>query len=428
MAIWIKRIIFGFLLLILLLGIYYMSTLALHRFRGARANARLIPPAAVVEVTPAARDEEGLAQAQATAVASQPLSHITLVPISEGLTRPVALVHAYDDRLFVVEQAGRIRIIDKGELLPEPFLDIEHKVRNDPDRLWDEQGLLGLAFHPHFQENGHFYVNYTSESDGSTILARYQVDAADPNRADLLSETVMLNIGQPYADHNAGYLQFDRDGFLYMAAGDGGELGDLYGNGQNTGTLLSSILRLYVDANDTYAVPSTNPFVGDNEKRGEIWVYGLRNPWRFSFDRLTGDLYIADVGQTDWEELDFLPADSAGGENFGWSVFEGPACLDADQCDNGPFVEPIVTYGHGPGCAIVGGYVYRGQQFPSLAGNYFFADFCQGAIWSLLNRDGEWIQTEVYQDDIWISSFGEDVDGELYILDHRSGIAYQLQP
>ncbi len=424
--IWFKRITFGFLILVLLLATYYMLTLALRRFRAVRANSRVIPPAAVVEVTPVPIDED--AMAQATAVAIQPVTQITLVPVSDGLIRPVALAHAYDERLFIAEQAGRIRIIENGELLSEPFLDIQYKVGNDPNNIWDEQGLLGLAFHPQFQENGLFFVNYTNENDGSTILAHYQVDAADPNKANLLSESIMINLGQPYQDHNAGHLQFDRDGFLYMAAGDGGEWGDPHGNGQNPHTLLGSILRLHVDANDTYAVPSTNPFVGDNEKRGEVWAYGLRNPWRFSFDRLTGDVYIADVGQADWEELNFLPASEPGGANFGWDVVEGPICYDAETCDRSQFVEPIVTYDHSMGCAIVGGFVYRGQQFPELAGNYFFADFCQNIIWSLVNNNGEWLQNEVYQGDFRVSSFGEGVNGELYVLDHQGGTVYQIRP
>ena len=425
---WYRRITFGFLLLILLLAAVYMISLLLPRLRAIQVNSRPIPPAAIVEVTAVPTFEHAATQAQATAVASQPVTEIQLVPVTNGLTWPVALAHAYDDRLFIAEQAGRIRILDNGTLLPESFLDIQHKVRNDPERLWDEQGLLGLAFHPRFQENGLFFVNYTSENDGSTILAHYRVDATNPNRADPLSETVILSIGQPYDDHNAGHLQFDQDGFLYMAAGDGGDWGDPHGNSQNPGTLLGSILRLYVDANDTYTVPSTNPFVGDTSKRGEVWVYGLRNPWRFSFDRLTGDLYIADVGQALWEELNFLPGGGQGGENLGWNIVEGPACYDTENCDKSGFVEPIVTYEHNPGCAIVSGYIYRGLQFPSLAGNYFFADYCQGTIWSLMNSNGEWVQNEVYQDDIWLSSFGEDVNGELYVLAHRDGIVYQIQP
>ena len=424
-----KRIIFIFLLLILSLATIYMLTLLLPELQASRVNSQIVPPAAVIEVTPVPRDNSIISQAQATAVASQPVTEIQLVAISEGLAQPVALAHAYDDRLFVAEQAGVIRIIENGTLLSEPFLDIQHKVRNDPENLWDERGLLGLVFHPNFQENGLFFINYTSERDGSTILSRYRVDDTNPNQADLLSETVMLNIGQPYADHNAGHLQFDQDGFLYMAVGDGGDWGDRRENGQNPSTLLGNILRLHVDANDTYAVPSTNPFVGDTSKRGEIWVYGLRNPWRFSFDRLTRDLYIADVGQAVWEEVSFLPGGGQGGENLGWNITEGPVCYEADTCDKSKFIEPIVTYNHSTGaCAVVGGYVYRGQQFPSLVGNYFFADFCQGIVWSLINHNGEWLQNEVYRDDIWISSFGEDVDGELYVLDHRNGFVYQVQP
>jgi glucose/arabinose dehydrogenase len=428
--VWVKRIIFGFLLFILLIAGGYLGYLLLREFRASRANNRPVAVMPVVETGEEERPlEELAAMAQATAVANRPVEQIRLIEIVSGLDRPIALTHAYDDRLFILEQTGTIRVIVDGILLPEPFLDIKEKVRNDTENIWDEQGLLGLVFHPRYQENGRFFINYTSEEEGgSTILARYEVDANDPNRADPTSETIILNVGQPYADHNAGHLQFGADGFLYMALGDGGEWGDPRGNGQNTSTLLGNLLRLDVDSSDLYAVPASNPFAGDSSKRNEIWVYGMRNPWRFSFDRLTGDLYIADVGQANWEELDFLPAGQQAGANMGWNTVEGPACYDAESCDRSGFVEPIVTYDHSRGCAIVGGYVYRGTQLPRLAGSYFFADFCQGTIWSLMQRNGEWAQNEVYHGDIWVSSFGEDVNGELYVLDHRGGIVYQIRP
>ena len=346
---------------------------------------------------------------------------IDLTPIVEGgLTRPTYVTHAGDDRLFVVEQLGYIRIVKDGQLLEQPFLDIAEKVTTDGN----EQGLLSVAFHPDYKQNGQFFVNYTRSKDGATVTERYTVSKGDPDRADDQSGQVILTIAQPEANHNGGQLQFGPDGYLYIGMGDGGGQGDQHGsigNGQNRNSLLGKLLRIDVNNQDTYAVPPTNPF------HTEVWAYGLRNPWRFSFDRSTGDLYIADVGQDTYEEVDFQPAASKGGENYGWRIMEGLHCFNPQEgCDQSGLVLPIAEYRHDEGgCSITGGYVYRGLQYPVLDGAYFFGDYCSGIIWSLQSEGAEWQMTKRLESSVRISSFGEDVNGELYVIDH-SGAVYQL--
>jgi len=340
--------------------------------------------------------------------------------VDGGLIRPTDLTHAGDDRLFVVEQPGRIRIIKNGELLARPFLDITDRVSTSAN----EQGLLGLAFHPDYTANGQFFVNYTRRADGATVIERYAVSAADPDAADETSGKVILVIDQPESNHNGGGIAFGPDGYLYIGMGDGGGAGDRHGsigNGQNLNSLLGKLLRIDVTDQDTYAVPADNPF-GD-----EIWSYGWRNPWRFSFDRATGDLYIADVGQNQYEEVNFQPSDSPGGENYGWRIMEGSHCFNPREgCDQTGLILPVAEYSHAEGCSITGGYVYRGSRFPQLSGQYFFADYCLGTIWSL-QRDaaGRWQMTERLSPDIRVSSFGEDAAGELYVIDH-GGAVYRM--
>lgn len=354
----------------------------------------------------------------------QPATAIRLSPIVSGLARPTYLTHAFDGRLFVTEQAGRIWIIEDGQLLSEPFLDIRDRVGSAAN----EQGLLSIAFHPDYTENGRFFVDYTDQA-GHTVVARFQVAAGEPNRADRDSEFVLLKVDQPYANHNGGQLQFGPDGMLYVGLGDGGSAGDPQGNGQNPATLLGSLLRLDVDGQEPYQVPADNPFAGLADKAGEIWAFGLRNPWRFSFDRLTEDLIIADVGQGTWEEVDFQPASSAGGEDYGWNIMEGNHCYATSNCDTSGLVLPVAEYSHAEGgCSVTGGYVYRGSAFPELAGNYFFGDYCSGFIWSLVPQpDGTWLKTQVLDSQYNVASFGEDAEGELYVLDHSSGAVLQLQ-
>jgi glucose/arabinose dehydrogenase len=340
--------------------------------------------------------------------------------VQSGLTRPLYLTHAGDERLFVVEQRGIVRIIEDGELLSAPFLNIDGLVGDNAN----EQGLLSLAFDPAYAENGRFFVNYTN-NQGRTVISRFQV-SDDANTADADSEVTLLTVSQPFGNHNGGQLHFGPDGYLYVGMGDGGSGGDPQGNGQNSSTLLGSLLRLDVSG-DEYTTPDNNPFSGD-AGLSEIWAIGLRNPWRFSFDRLTGDIYIADVGQSIWEEVSFQSAASSGGENYGWNIMEGAHCYQSTDCDSEGLQMPIFEYNHDLGCSVTGGYIYRGQQFPELQGNYFVADYCTGIIWSLFQEaDGSWTNQQVLDSDLVVASFGEDAAGELYMIDHN-GSVWQIRP
>ncbi len=326
------------------------------------------------------------------------------------------LTHAGDGsgRLFLVEKAGRIRLIQDGQLRTQPFLDISDLVQASSS----EQGLLSVAFDPQFSENGEFYVNYTAKaSGGGTVVARYKV-TDDPNVADPGSGQAILEIPQPAPNHNGGQLQFGPDGYLYVGMGDGGSAGDPWGNAQNLNALLGKLLRLDVRGHAAYAIPTGNPFASSSDARPEIWAYGLRNPWRFSFDRQTGDLYIADVGQNAWEELNFQRAGSAGGQNYGWNTMEALTCYRANACDMDGKVLPVAEYSHEQGCSVTGGYVYRGREIPGLQGMYLYGDYCSGTVWGL-RPDGEdgWQSTVLLAGGANIASFGEDAQGELYVLD-----------
>jgi glucose/arabinose dehydrogenase len=318
-------------------------------------------------------------------------------------------------RLFIVEQSGRILIYQNGGVLPAPFLDIVQEVGS----AGNEQGLLGLAFHPRYTDNGLFFVNYTNR-DGNTVIARFHV-SGDPNTADATSETVLVSVEQPFPNHNGGVLAFGPDGYLYAGLGDGGSQGDPFGNGQRTDTLLGKILRLDVDSGDPYSIPADNPF------GNEIWAYGLRNPWRLSFDPATDNLYIGDVGQSAWEEIDFLPAGSPGGSNFGWNIMEGDQPYKGG--DQNGLIAPVATYGHSTspgGCSITGGYVYRGQNLPEWQGVYLYGDYCSGIIWGLIQSDGRWQNRVLFDTGFSISSFGVDETGELYLADLQGSI-YKLE-
>lgn len=341
-----------------------------------------------------------------------------------GLDKPVGLVSPMDgsERLFILEQEGVIRVVQRGVLLRQPFLDIRDRVGSRAP----EQGLLGLAFHPRFEENGHFYVNYT-DANGDTVIARFTVSRGDPNLADVSSEKVLLFVPQPYPNHNGGAVVFGPDGYLYLGLGDGGSGGDPQGNGQSTQTLLGKILRIDVDRGDPYAIPSDNPFA-QGGGLAEIWAYGLRNPWRITFDRVTGDLYIGDVGQNKWEEIDFLPFGSAGGVNFGWDYREGKHRFEGIAPPGIDLVDPVAEYDHSQGCSVTGGVVYRGQALPEWQGVYLYGDYCSGNIWGLLrNSDGTWQNARLFETGLRISSFGEDQAGEAYVLDHASGTVYRLE-
>jgi glucose/arabinose dehydrogenase len=336
---------------------------------------------------------------------------------------PLLVTHAGDGsgRLFVVEQGGTIRIVRDGRVATQPFLDVSSLTEGEGER-----GLLGLAFHPRYERNGRLFVNYTDNA-GDTVVAEYQ-RSQDENRAEPDSAQTLLHIDQPFANHNGGNLVFGPDGYLYVGMGDGGSAGDPMGNGQRLDTLLGKLLRIDVDSvsGDGYAVPADNPFVDRDDARPEIWAYGLRNPWRFTFDEQTGTLWIADVGQTELEEIDRTSA-ARPGLNYGWNVMEGTRCYEPESCDKSGFVAPVAVYSHEDGCSVTGGHVYRGSDFPSLRGGYFFADYCSGKIWAL-DAEGEGSQepVELMDTDRLISSFGVDEDGELYLTDHDSGEVLQV--
>lgn len=360
-----------------------------------------------------------------TPIPAAPVTSISLERVTAyNFLRPTYLTHAGDERLFVTEQQGVIRIIQDGQVLPEPFLYIVNQVGS----AQNEQGLLSVAFHPRYAENGRFFVNYTNRN-GDTVVSRWQVSATNPNVADYGSELILLTIRQPYANHNGGQIKFGPDGYLYVGMGDGGAANDPLRAGQDLNTLLGKILRLDVDFNpDGYAIPADNPFLNNDAARNEIWAYGVRNPWRFSFDRLTGDMFMADVGQNLWEEIHWQPAGSPGGENYGWNIMEGNHCFGASSCDQSGLELPIFEYGHDQGCSVTGGYVSRNLEDLSLYGNYFLADYCRGTVWSLFAQgDGAWTANVVYQGAGNVSSFGEDVNGAIYILDHAGGV-YRIRP
>lgn len=335
--------------------------------------------------------------------------------VAGGFASPIDIQNAGDGsgRLFIVEQAGIIRILQNDTLLELPFLDISERV----DDGGNEQGLLGLAFHPDFANNGFFYVNYTEEG-GDTVIARF---SASGNTADPNSEVRLLGVDQPFPNHNGGGLAFGPEDYLYIALGDGGSGGDPQGNGQNLNTLLGKILRIDVNSGNPYTIPSDNPF------GNEIFHYGLRNPWRFSFDALTGDLWIGDVGQGTYEEIDFLPAGTRGGVNFGWNRFEGMHDYTAGNVPES-YRPPLFEYSHDEGCSVTGGYVYRGTM-PEWQGIYFYADYCTGKVWGALRILGAGeetaISTILFETGVQVTSFGVDESGEVYLAD-RSGNILRL--
>jgi len=365
----------------------------------------------------------GVSACSSTSEASLPQgTGARLQPIVSGLSSPLYLTAPPADlnRLFIVEQTGAVRIVKDGALLPTPFLDISSRIS-----AGGEQGLLGLAFYPDYANNGRFIVHYTNPA-GDTHLSTFQV-SGDPDVADPASERLILTADQPYANHNGGQVVFGPDGFLYLGLGDGGAANDPEGRAQNLSDLLGSILRLDVQTETSYTVPADNPFVGQAGVQPEVWSYGLRNPWRFSFDRGTGDLYIADVGQDRYEEVDVAPASAGNGKgvNYGWNIMEGDHCLGGDECNRTGLTSPDFEYGHDQGCSITGGYVYRGAAVPALQGLYFYGDFCQGWVRSFRYSPGS--VTEITD---WptlrpggpVLSFGEDAAGELYVMSSSGGV------
>ena len=357
--------------------------------------------------------------------------HLGLEPVAAGLSAPLLVTHAGDGsgRLFVVEQTGKVRIVDRvGDLLSAPFVDLSRSVSGG-----GEQGLLGLAFHPSYATNGRLYLSYT-DLNGTSVIREYKVLASNPNRADGASGRTILRVRQPYANHNGGHIAFGPDGYLYIGLGDGGSGGDPGNRAQSLGTLLGKILRIDVNGRTgtlPYGIPSTNPYVG-RAGLDQIWANGLRNPWRFSFDRVTGDLWIGDVGQGAWEEVDRALAvrgrNAGRGINFGWRVMEGAHCFQPSSgCVRTGKTLPLTEYAHARGrCSITGGYVYRGDAYPDLAGAYFFADYCSGDVWYVDRGATRGVNpTLAMTAGSRITSFGEGEDGELYLTE-AGGTVFQL--
>ena len=339
--------------------------------------------------------------------------------VASGYNNPLHLTAPLSDpRLFVVEKSGRIRIIEDGQQLQTAFLDISNLVSSGFER-----GLLSMAFHPDYANNGFFYVSYTDAS-GDSRIERYSVGGV-PNQADAGSAKLIFSVGQPFSNHNGGLIAFGPDGMLYIGLGDGGSGGDPLGNGLNINTLLGSLLRIDVDGGDPFAIPPDNPFVG-RPGADEIWAYGLRNPWRFAFHLEENELYIADVGQNEWEEVSVVPAD-VGELNLGWNVMEGLHCFDASSCNMNGLELPVLEYSHAIGCSITGGYVYRGAAMGPARGHYFYSDFCSGFLRSFRFANGSAGERRSWNvgDLGGVLSFGQDAGGELYILSDNGNV-YRL--
>ena len=379
--------------------------------------------------------------------------NLSSVLIADGYKKPV-FITSYPNNaklLYIVEQAGLIKIINDGKKLSRPFFDINKRVVN-PNRPGDERGLLGFAFHPNHTNNGKFYINYM-DNDGNTIISEFSTNSE--LRADHKSERIILKLKQPYGNHNGGDIQFGPDGYLYISIGDGGKAGDPLNAGQDLSSLFGKIIRIDIEQKP-YGIPKSNPFFGQKDKREEIWAWGLRNVWRFSFDKQTGDKYLADVGQNKWEEVNFEPASSKGGLNYGWRIMEANHCYDPkENCPTEGLIKPIIEYPNDAnhpafafriieelsfsetdveGCSVTGGYVYRGQRIKSMQGQYIFGDYCSGNIWTLKVVNGKAINFKNRTEEInigggefttYISSFGQDSDGEIYIIDYNGGI-YKL--
>ena len=379
--------------------------------------------------------------------------NLSSVLIADGYKKPV-FITSYPNNaklLYIVEQAGLIKIINDGKKLSRPFFDINKRVVN-PNRPGDERGLLGFAFHPNHTNNGKFYINYM-DNDGNTIISEFSTNSE--LRADHKSERIILKLKQPYGNHNGGDIQFGPDGYLYISIGDGGKAGDPLNAGQDLSSLFGKIIRIDIEQKP-YGIPKSNPFFGQKGKREEIWAWGLRNVWRFSFDKQTGDKYLADVGQNKWEEVNFEPASSKGGLNYGWRIMEANHCYDPkENCPTEGLIKPIIEYPNDAnhpafafriieelsfsetdveGCSVTGGYVYRGKKIKSMQGQYIFGDYCSGNIWTLKVVNGKAINFKNRTEEInigggefttYISSFGQDSDGEIYIIDYNGGI-YKL--
>lgn len=337
---------------------------------------------------------------------------VVLAPLATGIDKPIYVTQEPGGPLLIVSQKGQIFSLQKGKL--NLWLDVSKKIS-----CCSERGLLGLAFHPQYLKNHRFFINYTDHR-GRTIVEEYKNGQ---------SVGVVIAIKQPYANHNGGHLAFGPDGYLYIGTGDGGSNGDPHQLAQNPGSLLGKMLRIDIDRGKPYGIPADNPFIQEPKFKPEIWALGFRQPWRYSFDKQTGDFYIGDIGQGNWEEIDFIPAPPGenGGLNFGWSIMEGNHCFrPAKNCRQAGLTPPIIEYSHQQGCMVIGGYVYRGQAIPELQGSYIFGDFCKGAIWAARWQNG-WRTSMLLGGNLQISSFGQDDAGELYVVDYR-GTIYKLVP
>jgi glucose/arabinose dehydrogenase len=335
-------------------------------------------------------------------------SRVAWTTVHTDLAGPVDLQHAGGERLFLVEQPGRIRLAEGAQIQETPYLDIRDRVNSSAT----EQGLLGLAFHPDFVANGFLYVNYTG-SGGDTFVSRFQANPLDAT-VDAGTETILLNFDQPFPNHNGGGMVFGPDGYLYISTGDGGSAGDPFGNGQSVETLLGKILRIDINAGSPYGIPPDNPFA-QGGGRPEIWAYGLRNPWRFAFDPANDDLYIGDVGQGAWEEIDYEAAGSAGGVNYGWNFREGAHAYQGEPVAG--LVDPVAEYSHDYGCSVTGGVVVRDPSLPEWQGVYLYADYCSGIVWGLLRTpEGDWLNDILFHTGFSVSAFGVDVQGRVYLI------------
>ena len=368
--------------------------------------------------------------------------------VSDGFKKPVFVISYPTDAsiLYVVEQAGKVIVLDSGQKKSKPFFNINKRVVN-PFRPGDERGLLGFAFHPDHENNKKFYINYI-DNDGHTIVSEFI--AQSKYKADHNSERVLLRLEQPYGNHNGGHIEFGNDGYLYIAIGDGGAAGDPLDSGQDLTSLFGKVIRIDINGSP-YSIPKSNPFYGIKNAREEVWAWGLRNVWRFSFDKKTGDIYYGDVGQNKWEEVNFEPASSSGGNNYGWRQMEASYCFEPkENCKRDGMVLPIIEYPNDAyhpafalgrknqlnveGCSVTGGYVYRGKKLKGFEGVYFFGDYCSGNIWSFKVIDGKANEFKNRTEEIniadgeftnYISSFGQDADGEIYIVDYN-GAVYKI--
>ena len=349
----------------------------------------------------------------------------SLVTFSSGYNLPLDIQNCKDSRLFIVQKDGKIMIADStGKKRRIPFLDISDRITT----TGEEQGLLGLAFDPNYATNGYFYVDYVN-LNANTQISRFKVSAANPNKANISSEKFLLSVVQPYANHNGGCMRFGPDGYLYISMGDGGSAGNPGNTAQDLTSLLGKILRIDVHSASPYGIPPTNPYANSVTARKEIWAVGMRNPWRFSFDAQTGDLWIGDVGQDAWEEIDLQNANDAGGKNYGWRCYEGNHAYNTSGCQpQANYTSPIVEYPHTNGdCSVTGGFVYRGTRYPQLAGKYVYCDYCSGTFRTVSKINGIWVSQNLFKGNTYsYSSFGEDKNKELFVANFSNGNIYRV--